>query len=148
MDRKTKNALWEFWIKGGDNEVLMDDIVSSDGKREESDNTNHLNDDSGLFSNLILMLKKGTTFLFTDDEEIILLNEEVCKTERFEDLTGKKKSTLVEYLYSGILCVIVMLVSRPASTHNLAHKRNMENHSKQFTLHELLEDVSKHSVKS
>ncbi|GKB90652.1 hypothetical protein Tco_0962924 [Tanacetum coccineum] len=35
MDGKTKNTLWEFRIKGGDNEVLNDDIISSDDKREE-----------------------------------------------------------------------------------------------------------------
>ncbi|GKC14140.1 hypothetical protein Tco_1010922 [Tanacetum coccineum] len=35
IDGKTKNALWEFWIKGGDDEVLNDDIISSDDEREE-----------------------------------------------------------------------------------------------------------------
>ncbi|GJT73051.1 hypothetical protein Tco_1032337 [Tanacetum coccineum] len=43
MDGKTKNALWKFWIKGGDEKVLLDDIVSSDDKWKEYDNTNHLN---------------------------------------------------------------------------------------------------------
>nr|GEW07053.1 hypothetical protein [Tanacetum cinerariifolium] len=43
MDGKTKNALWEFWIKVGDDEVLLDDIVSSDDEWKEYDNTNHLN---------------------------------------------------------------------------------------------------------
>ncbi|GJZ90244.1 hypothetical protein Tco_0662171 [Tanacetum coccineum] len=46
MDGKTKNALWEFWIKGGDDDVLMDEIVSSDDERQESNSTNHLNDNS------------------------------------------------------------------------------------------------------
>ncbi|GJT11531.1 hypothetical protein Tco_0858573 [Tanacetum coccineum] len=49
MDGKTKNALWEFWIKGGDEEVLLDDIVSSDGEWKEYDNTNHLNHNSNPF---------------------------------------------------------------------------------------------------
>nr|GEY61010.1 hypothetical protein [Tanacetum cinerariifolium] len=49
MDRKTKNALWEFWTKGGDNEVLMDEIVSSDDEREESDNTDRLDNNYDLF---------------------------------------------------------------------------------------------------
>ncbi|GKA80722.1 hypothetical protein Tco_0787414 [Tanacetum coccineum] len=49
MGGKTKNALWEFWIKGGDYEVLMDDIVSSDNEREESSNTNHPNDNADSF---------------------------------------------------------------------------------------------------
>nr|GEX79934.1 SGNH hydrolase-type esterase domain-containing protein [Tanacetum cinerariifolium] len=49
MDGKTKNALWDFWIKGGDEEVLMDDVVSSDDNWEESDITNHLNDESNIF---------------------------------------------------------------------------------------------------
>nr|GEU93524.1 SGNH hydrolase-type esterase domain-containing protein [Tanacetum cinerariifolium] len=40
MDRKTKNTLWEFWIKGGDKEILMYDIESSDDEWEESNNTN------------------------------------------------------------------------------------------------------------
>ncbi|GKC83012.1 hypothetical protein Tco_1138729 [Tanacetum coccineum] len=45
----TKNALWEFWINGGDDEVLMDDIVSSANEREESGNTNHPNDNADSF---------------------------------------------------------------------------------------------------
>ncbi|GJW46142.1 hypothetical protein Tco_0077788 [Tanacetum coccineum] len=49
MDGKTKNVLWEFWIKGGDEEVLLDDIVSSDGEWKEYDNTNHLNHNSNPF---------------------------------------------------------------------------------------------------
>ncbi|GKA51484.1 hypothetical protein Tco_0744680 [Tanacetum coccineum] len=114
MGRKTKNALWEFSIKGGNNEVLMDDIECFDEHKSKiyGRNISELDDIS-----------------VNDDEEIILLNK--------KDLAKKKKTTLVEYLYFGILCVIVMLVSRPASTHNLAHKRNMENHSKQ-TLEEFL----------
>nr|GEW49256.1 hypothetical protein [Tanacetum cinerariifolium] len=48
-DVKTKNTLWELWIKGGDDEVLMDDIVSSDDEREESRNTNHPNDNVDSF---------------------------------------------------------------------------------------------------
>ncbi|GKD99026.1 hypothetical protein Tco_1382923, partial [Tanacetum coccineum] len=46
IDGKTKNALWEFWIKGGDDEVLNDDIISSDDEREESGNTNHPNNNA------------------------------------------------------------------------------------------------------
>nr|GEU75332.1 hypothetical protein [Tanacetum cinerariifolium] len=40
MDRKTKNTLWEFWIKGGNKEILMYDIELSDDEWEESNNTN------------------------------------------------------------------------------------------------------------
>nr|GEV06263.1 hypothetical protein [Tanacetum cinerariifolium] len=44
MDGKIR--LWEFWIKGGDDEVLNDEIISSDEEREESGNTNHLNNNA------------------------------------------------------------------------------------------------------
>ncbi|GJW94631.1 hypothetical protein Tco_0174303 [Tanacetum coccineum] len=104
MDKKTKNALCEFWIKGGDNEVLMDDIVSSDDEREKSNNTNHQNDNSDSFfkpyfdaqeRNNISTFEKGQKYFnehkpkiyghnigklvdisISDDEEIILLNKE------------------------------------------------------------------------
>ncbi|GJU24833.1 hypothetical protein Tco_1163454 [Tanacetum coccineum] len=49
MDGKIKNALWEFWIKGGDDEVLNDDIISSDDGREESGNTSHSNNNADSF---------------------------------------------------------------------------------------------------
>ncbi|GJT20914.1 hypothetical protein Tco_0890851, partial [Tanacetum coccineum] len=49
MDGKTKNALWELWIKGGDDDVLMDEIVSSDDERKESSNINYPNDNANLF---------------------------------------------------------------------------------------------------
>nr|GEW12974.1 hypothetical protein [Tanacetum cinerariifolium] len=114
-----------------------DDIVSSDDKREESDNTNHLNDNSDPFfkpyfdaqeGNNISAFEKGQecfdkhkTNIYggniselddisvTDDEEIILLNE--------EDLAEMKKMTLVEYLYSGILCVVVIQKHTPPITY-------------------------------
>ncbi|GKA36570.1 hypothetical protein Tco_0723061 [Tanacetum coccineum] len=63
MDGKTKNALWEFRIKGGDNEVLNDDIISSDDKREESSNTNHPNNMLTHISNLTWMLTKRIAFV-------------------------------------------------------------------------------------
>ncbi|GJV52890.1 hypothetical protein Tco_1448631 [Tanacetum coccineum] len=75
MDGKTENALWEFWIKGGDDGVLMDDIVSSNDKREESDNTDHQNDSSDHELNDISV---------NNDEEKELLNEGVCKSKKFE----------------------------------------------------------------
>ncbi|GJX82663.1 hypothetical protein Tco_0332144 [Tanacetum coccineum] len=37
MDGMTKSALWNSWIKGGGNNELIDDIVSSDKEWEESD---------------------------------------------------------------------------------------------------------------
>ncbi|GKB52139.1 hypothetical protein Tco_0902892 [Tanacetum coccineum] len=63
MDGKTENALWEFRIKGGDNEVLNDDIISSDDKREESSNTNHPNNMLTHISNLTWMLTKRISFV-------------------------------------------------------------------------------------
>ncbi|GJX69939.1 hypothetical protein Tco_0307110 [Tanacetum coccineum] len=39
----------DFWIKGGDDEVLKDDIVSSDDESEESDNTNYPNSNADSF---------------------------------------------------------------------------------------------------
>nr|GEU29495.1 putative reverse transcriptase domain-containing protein [Tanacetum cinerariifolium] len=87
MDRKTKNTLWEFWIKGSDDEVLMDGIVSSDDEREESDNTNQLNDNSDPFfkpyfdaqeRNNICSISVG------NDEKKELLNDGVCKSEKFD----------------------------------------------------------------
>ncbi|GJW22100.1 hypothetical protein Tco_0032722 [Tanacetum coccineum] len=63
MDGRTKIALWDFWMKGGDNEVLMGDIVSSDDEWKESDNTNHLNDNANPIYGVIgEVLLKGTHF--------------------------------------------------------------------------------------
>ncbi|GJY56405.1 reverse transcriptase domain-containing protein [Tanacetum coccineum] len=51
---------------------------------------------------------------------------------QYGDLSEKNKITLVEYLYFGILCVVVMLASKTAfTTHNLAHKRNIDDHTEQ-----------------
>ncbi|GJW32063.1 hypothetical protein Tco_0052095 [Tanacetum coccineum] len=44
-----KNALWDLWIKGGGDEVLIDDVVSSDDEWKESDYANHLNHNSDPF---------------------------------------------------------------------------------------------------
>ncbi|GKA69314.1 hypothetical protein Tco_0775378 [Tanacetum coccineum] len=59
MDGRTKNTLWNFLMKGGDNEVLMGDIVSSDNEWKESDNTNHLNDNADLFFKPYLDAQEG-----------------------------------------------------------------------------------------
>ncbi|GKA61767.1 hypothetical protein Tco_0761286 [Tanacetum coccineum] len=45
--------------KSDNDEVLIDDIVSSDNKREESDNTYRLNDTSDLFSKLYFDAQEG-----------------------------------------------------------------------------------------
>ncbi|GJU22596.1 hypothetical protein Tco_1155938 [Tanacetum coccineum] len=95
--------------KSDNDEVLIDDIVSSDNKREESDNTYRLNDTSDLFSkpyfdaqegNNICTFKKGqecfdkhkpkvyghkvselNDISVNNDEEKELLNEGVCKSK-------------------------------------------------------------------
>ncbi|GJT93416.1 hypothetical protein Tco_1082261 [Tanacetum coccineum] len=41
LNSVTKNALWDFWENGYDNETLIDDIVSSDDECNESDHMNH-----------------------------------------------------------------------------------------------------------
>ncbi|GJV92145.1 hypothetical protein Tco_1539958 [Tanacetum coccineum] len=46
-------------MKGGDDEVLMGDIVLSDDEWKESDNTNHLNNNAGSFFNPYLDAQEG-----------------------------------------------------------------------------------------
>nr|GEY65107.1 hypothetical protein [Tanacetum cinerariifolium] len=53
---------FEF-VKGGSNNKLMDDIVSSDEEWEESDYGNPPNTDADSFLSLICMLKKKVTFV-------------------------------------------------------------------------------------
>ncbi|GJW75625.1 putative reverse transcriptase domain-containing protein [Tanacetum coccineum] len=62
----------DFWIKGGDDEVSMNDVVSSDEEWKESDNKNYLTTILTRFSNLILVLKKGTTFVRSKKVENVL----------------------------------------------------------------------------
>nr|GFC31015.1 hypothetical protein [Tanacetum cinerariifolium] len=68
MNGRTKNALWDFWMKGGDEEVLIGDIISSNDEWKEFDNTNYLNDNADPFfkpyldaqeEKNICMFKKG-----------------------------------------------------------------------------------------
>ncbi|GKA42630.1 hypothetical protein Tco_0735290 [Tanacetum coccineum] len=58
MDGKTKNALWEFWIKGGDKEILMDNMESGDDECEESEIINHLNVDVNSNNNPYLDVRR------------------------------------------------------------------------------------------
>nr|GEV09948.1 hypothetical protein [Tanacetum cinerariifolium] len=109
---KPKNTLWDFWIKGGDDEVLMDDVVSIDYVWKESGNTNYLKDNSDPFfkpyfdaqgGNNICKFKKGREYFdehklmiyggnvseledisISNDKEKRLLNERVCKSGKFE----------------------------------------------------------------
>nr|GFC02485.1 hypothetical protein [Tanacetum cinerariifolium] len=48
-------------IFDGDDEVLTDDIVSSEDEREESNNTDRLNDNSDLFSKPYFDAQEGNT---------------------------------------------------------------------------------------
>ncbi|GJX17382.1 hypothetical protein Tco_0218214 [Tanacetum coccineum] len=65
MNVVTKNALWDFWLKCGDEEELEDDIESSESELEESDYESHHNSTTRLrfFFNLIWMLKRKGTFV-------------------------------------------------------------------------------------
>ncbi|GKD80839.1 hypothetical protein Tco_1347678, partial [Tanacetum coccineum] len=103
---------WIDEIKGGDDEVLMEDIVPSDDEWKESDNTNHLNDNSDLFFKPYLDVQEGNNICtfekgrecfdehkpniygrnvselddisISNDREKQLLNEGVCKSEKFK----------------------------------------------------------------
>nr|GEW79031.1 hypothetical protein [Tanacetum cinerariifolium] len=112
MDGKTKDTLCEFWIKGGDNEELIDDVVSSDDEWEESDNISHLNPKSNpffkpyfdaqegkniyTFENGRGYLEKRKSMIYgrdvskldepsvSDDRTYELLDEGVCKSKKFK----------------------------------------------------------------
>ncbi|GJZ96774.1 hypothetical protein Tco_0669108 [Tanacetum coccineum] len=49
MDGMTKSALWHSWVKGGGNNKLMDDIISSNEEWEESNYGNPPNTDTDSF---------------------------------------------------------------------------------------------------
>ncbi|GJX72404.1 hypothetical protein Tco_0309575 [Tanacetum coccineum] len=87
MDGKTKNALWEFWIKGGDNEVLLDHIVSSDNERQESNSTNHLNDNSDF--NLCVILFLTLHQLVSEPKFLIKMSPKRSESEESEYLFFK-----------------------------------------------------------
>ncbi|GKA58489.1 hypothetical protein Tco_0757677, partial [Tanacetum coccineum] len=116
MDAKTKNALWEFWIKNYEDEISMDDIVSSDEEWMESDNTSHINNNYDSFFKPCLdyqerkycvdedermiyehNISELDNISICDDEEIILLNEKVCKLEKF-DVIRYSLDTNEEYI--------------------------------------------------
>ncbi|GJV55902.1 hypothetical protein Tco_1456907 [Tanacetum coccineum] len=75
MDGRTKNALWDFWTKGGDDEVLMGDIVSSFDEHKPKTykrNVSELDD---------ISVSNNPPYLYNEEEE--LLNEGMCKSEKF-----------------------------------------------------------------
>ncbi|GJX86404.1 hypothetical protein Tco_0337178 [Tanacetum coccineum] len=104
-----KNSKFEL---GGDNEVLSDDIVLSDDERQESKSTNHLHDNPNrFFKTYFNAQERNNIYAFeigqecfdkpklkiyghniselndisvSNDEEKELLNEGVCKSEKFE----------------------------------------------------------------
>ncbi|GKA80927.1 hypothetical protein Tco_0787619 [Tanacetum coccineum] len=106
MDGITKSALWHSWVKGGGNNELMDNIVSSEEEWEEFDYGSPHNTDTDLFFKSYLdAQEKGDICLIKkehhlknhssdvsvqhrtscfDDKKNDLINEKVCNAEKFK----------------------------------------------------------------
>ncbi|GJU56053.1 hypothetical protein Tco_1229767 [Tanacetum coccineum] len=87
MDGKSKNALWEFQIKGGDDEVLMDDIPYFDA--QEGNNICTFKKGKECFDKHKLkvyghIIYELNNISLNNDEVKELLNEEVCISEKLD----------------------------------------------------------------
>ncbi|GJY80410.1 hypothetical protein Tco_0493161 [Tanacetum coccineum] len=91
MSNATKNALWNFWEKGYDNDTLIYDEESSD---DESNNSDHRlffdpyqNDDKGDKSNQTMHNNDSSTpenFDALHSENNEQQNEGMCRVDKFE----------------------------------------------------------------
>ncbi|GJZ53959.1 hypothetical protein Tco_0608844 [Tanacetum coccineum] len=109
MDGMTKKALWHYWLKEEEDNELMDDAESSNEELKESDYENPRNtDNDSFFKPYLDTQEKDNRYEIKKWNE---RNQEysrgnISKVAAYGDLAGKKSTTLVEYLLSGILCVL------------------------------------------
>ncbi|GJZ32825.1 hypothetical protein Tco_0578261, partial [Tanacetum coccineum] len=71
-------------IKGGNDEVLMNDIVSSDDEREESDNIDRLNDNFDLFFKPYFDAQEGNNICLGGND-VVFMDDIVSSDDEMEE---------------------------------------------------------------
>ncbi|GJU99532.1 hypothetical protein Tco_1328803 [Tanacetum coccineum] len=94
MNVVTKNALWDFWLKCGDDEELEDDIESSESELEESDYESHHNSTTDSFFKPYLDAQEKRDICAIEKRHAHNQKDHDCDIGKFYDISVRNGTPL------------------------------------------------------